>query len=319
MKKILFILLLFVNLQCVIHQDGGIELRSFTTAEAQHHTREADDNCWLPEIGWYHSDLPNCGIVEVTEYCCEFCTEHFNNPSDRDEHQSSCSSSPHECYKCFSHFDSEEKLAQHEATCKTYKCPWENCDATFGTAAELAEHTDGHIHPEPDPTPPGPGPTPPGPGPTPPGPGPSPKPGPSVTPSKTNVNMTTLCLIFSNSDYNRRYNKDLCGYCLRGWKTIWQKAGLGEYDGTNYAKDFGPILEKYGFTPIFSGNGTRPEGYIPQVGDTRVWDTYPGQKTPAGHIDWWNGSNWVSDYSQNNEWYPGSGYEKNNVQYTIYR
>ena len=95
---------------------------------------------------------------------------------------------------------------------------------------------------------------------------------------------------------------------------VWRDAGLGEYANTRYAKDFGDQLLRYGFKLIYSGN-QRPPDYVPQVGDTRVWDTYPGQNVPAGHIDWWNGKNWVSDYVQLREWYPGKKYEKFHVSF----
>lgn len=118
--------------------------------------------------------------------------------------------------------------------------------------------------------------------------------------------------------YNRWYNRTTCGYCLRGWKTVWKEAGIGEYAPINYAKDFGNTLIKYGFKVIYSGNKF-PTDYTPQIGDTRVWESYPGQKVPAGHIDWWNGTNWVSDYVQQGKWYPGPKYEKYHVSYKIYR
>lgn len=138
--------------------------------------------------------------------------------------------------------------------------------------------------------------------------------------AKSKVSMTKLVSNFNASIYNRTYNKKTCGHCLRSWKKIWQESGIGEYDGTEHAKDFGPVLTKYGFKLIYSGNGyNRPPNYIPQVGDTRVWNTYPGQSTPSGHIDWWNGTHWVSDFVQQGKWIPGSKYGEFNVSYKIYR
>ena len=140
------------------------------------------------------------------------------------------------------------------------------------------------------------------------------------TSAKSRVSKSKLVSIFKSSEYNRTYDKTRCGYCLKGWKTIWQKAGIGEYDGTRHARDFGPVLSKYGFKVICSGNGDkRPSGYTPQIGDTRVWETHPEQKTPSGHIDWWNGTNWVSDYKQIRDWIPGTKYKEYNVSFKIYR
>lgn len=138
--------------------------------------------------------------------------------------------------------------------------------------------------------------------------------------AKSKVSVSKLKEAFKKRGYNRQYNKNECGYCLRGWKHVWQDAGIGEYSGVEYAKDFGPTLLKYGFKEIANGKGEiAPPGYIPQVGDTRVWNSHPEQKYPAGHIDWWDGSYWVSDYRQNHPWLPGSKYGKYNVEYKIYR
>lgn len=149
----------------------------------------------------------------------------------------------------------------------------------------------------------------------------SPSTPPHSTPAKSNVSKTKLVNNFKSSKYNRTYNGKTCNYCLRGWKTIWQKSGIGEYDNTTrHAKDFGSVLIKYGFKVIHSGKGSqRPLNYTPQIGDTRIWDTYPGQRTPSGHIDWWNGTHWVSDFVQQNKWLPGSKYKEYNVSYKIYR
>ena len=138
--------------------------------------------------------------------------------------------------------------------------------------------------------------------------------------AKSKVSMTQLVSNFKASKYDRTYDPALCGFCLKGWKTIWQKSGIGEYASTIYAKNFGEKLLEYGFKVICSGRGNkRPDGYTPQVGDTRVWESYYKQDPPAGHIDWWDGTNWVSDYRQGNKWRPGPKYEYYNVPFKIYR
>ncbi len=139
---------------------------------------------------------------------------------------------------------------------------------------------------------------------------------------KSNVSKSKLKEGIRKFGYNVDYTQAKF-HCLRGWKTVWNYAGIGEYDGTIPAKDFGPVLLKYGFKVIAEGNGeSRPSGYTPQIGDTRVWDTYPGQKAgPYGHIDWYDGKNWISDYTQpgNGFWAPGKNYRKHNTSYKIYR
>lgn len=133
--------------------------------------------------------------------------------------------------------------------------------------------------------------------------------------AKSKVSYSKLRTAFVERGYDRPYNKKTCGYCLRGWKTVWRDAGIGEYSNVRYAKDFGPVLLKYGFKVIAEGKGeNRPSGYTPQIGDTRVWENYQGQNPPAGHIDWWNGSNWVSDYKQKRCWLPGASYTNANYK-----
>ena len=138
-------------------------------------------------------------------------------------------------------------------------------------------------------------------------------------PHKDNINKNQLTQKWREEGYDREFDPDKCRKCLAAWKLVHQKCGLGEYAGTVYAKNFGPKLEQYGYKCIYSGNSaTCPSGYTPQLGDTRVWESHPEQKEPAGHIDWWNGTNWVSDFKENN-WYPGKRYKKYKVSYKIYR
>ena len=143
-------------------------------------------------------------------------------------------------------------------------------------------------------------------------------------PTLKSVALPNVVSQFKISGYDRPYVKKICGKCLKGWKEVWRDAGIGEYADCRYAKNFGPFLLQYGFQeiPITWKYSEVPDTseYIPQIGDTRVWDTHPEQDEPAGHIDWWDGENWVSDYrSADNIWWPGSKYQKYEVHYKIYR
>ena len=106
------------------------------------------------------------------------------------------------------------------------------------------------------------------------------------------------------------YVKDLCGHCARAVRRALENAGFVLSSHPNYATNYGPILIKLGFTEISKA------GYSPEKGDIRVWRPRPKQDPPAGHIDIYNGKNWVSDYIQRGE-YPGKAYQ--NVSYKIYR
>ncbi len=78
------------------------------------------------------------------------------------------------------------------------------------------------------------------------------------------------------------------------------------------AKEYGPYLEKYGFIEVSA------VGYQPQKGDIIVMQSYEGAKSIYGHIEMYNGSEWVSDFKQDNL-YPSRAYKANDAKYKIYR
>ena len=100
MKRLILLLILFVNLQIVItHED--MQLFSYSTASAQHMTREAGDNCHDDEIGWYHSPFTNCDDTFVDAYVCGYCGKGFgDNKSARDSHEKECIERPIQCPFC---------------------------------------------------------------------------------------------------------------------------------------------------------------------------------------------------------------------------
>ena len=89
------------------------------------------------------------------------------------------------------------------------------------------------------------------------------------------------------------------------------KAGGAHFEFVDYAKDYGAILISIGFTEVSSS------GYTPMMGDTYVFNTYPGQRIPAGHIEMYDGTQYVSDTKQPGFW-ANHHYQKAN-DYKIYR
>lgn len=77
-----------------------------------------------------------------------------------------------------------------------------------------------------------------------------------------------------------------------------------------HAKNWGPYLQTKGFDTI------ERSGYSPLKGDIRVFQNYTGGSI-HGHIDMYNGNQWVSDFFENGDW-PGTGYKKYS-NYAIYR
>lgn len=138
MKRILLFLLLFVNLQIVFH--NGILDCSFTSVYAQHMTREAGDNCYDSEIGWYHSPFSDCKDVDVTP-SCQYCGTNFNTDLARREHEKDCPSKPkaYNCNYCNEGFDGFADFCNHEDHCpERFKCS--RCGNKFTSQQALNSH-----------------------------------------------------------------------------------------------------------------------------------------------------------------------------------
>ena len=75
------------------------------------------------------------------------------------------------------------------------------------------------------------------------------------------------------------------------------------------AKDTGAFLEQKGFRTV---NTTTY-----QKGDIAIIQNYTGG-SPHGHMQMYNGSQWVSDFKQNGFW-PGSGYRTHKPKFSIFR
>ena len=99
------------------------------------------------------------------------------------------------------------------------------------------------------------------------------------------------------------------GKCAAYVRKAIEAGGISTSNRPNYAKDYGSYLEEWGFEEITTTNY--------QKGDIAVFQNYEGGSV-AGHIQMYNGSQWVSDFKQSGFW-PGSGYRKNEPSYSIYR
>jgi len=83
------------------------------------------------------------------------------------------------------------------------------------------------------------------------------------------------------------------------------------------AKDWGPALLALGFTPVALGRTSAvPVTYVPQAGDIAV--IQPPKVNSAGHMQGYDGKNWISDFVQREFW-PGPSYRKTKPFYVIYR
>lgn len=118
------------------------------------------------------------------------------------------------------------------------------------------------------------------------------------------------------------------GWCARHVGDAIEKGGglfIGARPGK--AKNFGSWLEKGGFEPLLSVSEKSeypPAGYIPQLGDIVVMDTYPTSDNQAGHMAMFIGWHpnktplWHSDWRQRLFW-ANSDYARFGSRYKIYR
>ncbi|MBI4383273.1 MAG: hypothetical protein HY579_04475 [Nitrospinae bacterium] len=86
-----------------------------------------------------------------------------------------------------------------------------------------------------------------------------------------------------------------------------------------FAKDYGPYLEKHNFEKL---TPTPSPMYKPQKGDIAVFQAPPDQDPPMGHIQMYNGEQWVSDFKQpkrTDGLWPGRSYRKFKPPYEVYR
>ncbi len=99
--------------------------------------------------------------------------------------------------------------------------------------------------------------------------------------------------------------------CAQYVKNALKDGGLPYINSPN-ADTTGPQLPNYGFNAVSSSSN--PGGYTPQAGDVAYFPATPDHTD--GHIAMYNGSQWVSDFRQNNfvVWS-----DTPHPRYTIYR
>ena len=103
------------------------------------------------------------------------------------------------------------------------------------------------------------------------------------------------------------------GKCAQHVREALRAGGINIPAAGVIAKDYGPVLEKYGFKPL---DPTPAANYSPMRGDIVV--IQKTTKNENGHIAIYNGNNWVSDFKQQGFW-PSSSYRSENPPYKIYR
>ena len=100
------------------------------------------------------------------------------------------------------------------------------------------------------------------------------------------------------------------GRCARYVRMALEAAGAQTAGHPVHAKDWGPTLARIGLRALSS------EQYVPLKGGVVVME---GTSTSAsGHIQGFDGRQWISDFVQPAFW-PGPSYRKEEPAYVVYR
>ncbi|HEY1930491.1 MAG TPA: hypothetical protein VGG99_00620 [Acetobacteraceae bacterium] len=100
------------------------------------------------------------------------------------------------------------------------------------------------------------------------------------------------------------------GVCATYVRKALEAAGLNTAGHPFYAKDWGPTLLRLGFAAVPA------DGFSARLGDVAVIQST--SQSVAGHIEGFDGKNWVSDFVQPAFW-PGPGFRTEKPAYTVYR
>ncbi len=118
---------------------------------------------------------------------------------------------------------------------------------------------------------------------------------------------------------NSHAHKSSKGACSRYVQNALVAGGINADNPIQAGGSYGPLLKGWGFTMI----STSLSNYSPIKGDVAVIQGYTGgtqcRSGPCGHIQMYNGTQWVSDFFQSRPFWPGGDYEKNTPSFEIYR
>lgn len=102
------------------------------------------------------------------------------------------------------------------------------------------------------------------------------------------------------------------GSCARYVRLALEGGGLDTMGNPVAAADYGPFLLRRGFVAVHGG------AFV--AGDIAVLAAFTNQhgRHPYGHIQMFDGAQWVSDFKQREFW-PGRDYREERPAYVVYR
>ncbi len=114
---------------------------------------------------------------------------------------------------------------------------------------------------------------------------------------------------------NKKALPESKGRCAIHVREAIEKCGVKLEDHPIPARLYDPYLKDYDFEIL---TPTPPDNYSPKKGDIAVFQP-PNDKHPDGHIQMYNGTQWVSDFKQPGGFWPGKDFRKHKPHYAIYR
>ena len=126
----------------------------------------------------------------------------------------------------------------------------------------------------------------------------------TATPSYVGWNLEAAVRHLQNNAQPRSV-----GQCARYTRQAIEAGGV-RLTRQNSAKDYGPSLEAVGFVKLASP----PTEYL--KGDVVIMQSFTGH--PHGHMQMYDGTQWISDFKQRDFW-PGQSYRTHKPSYAVYR
>ena len=114
----------------------------------------------------------------------------------------------------------------------------------------------------------------------------------------------------NNAD-NTGFGKGRCAYFVR---EALRDGGYKPSTWPVHAKDWGPSMLRAGFHTVKVDDLST---FKPLKGDVAVIQATTHHK--SGHIQGFDGKNWISDFVQKNGFWPGKEYREEKSAYVIYR
>lgn len=103
------------------------------------------------------------------------------------------------------------------------------------------------------------------------------------------------------------------GKCAKFVRLALEHGGAHTAGHPYHAKDWGPTLLRNGFHSI---TVEKPETFLAMKGDVAV--IQPTSSSSSGHIQGFDGKQWISDFVQPDFW-PGPAYRTEKPNHVVYR